>query len=149
MRRDRLEQKVLTYIKAEGMIESGSRVLLAVSGGADSMALVAIFVTLAAELNIELAVAHLDHGLRPSSWQEAELVEMYCRQFKLPLYAQTTDVGMYCREQGLGIESGAREVRHRWLREAAAQFGAGKIATAHHRDDQVETILLHLLRGSG
>jgi len=124
-------------------------VFLAVSGGADSMALLCIFALLASKLEVALAVAHLDHGLRSCSWQEAELVEQYCQQLKLPLYACTTDVGAYCRENNLGLEAGAREVRHQWLKEAAAAFDAQRIATAHHRDDQAETILLHLLRGSG
>lgn len=149
MRRDRLEQKVYTYINKEQMTAPGQRVLLAVSGGADSMAMLAIMYALAPALGIKLAVAHLDHGLRPCSWQDAELVEQTCAHYKLPFYSRVTDVAAYCEAKGLGIEAGAREVRYQWLREAAAAFGADRIATAHHRDDQAETILIHLIRGSG
>ncbi|MGE5380803.1 MAG: tRNA lysidine(34) synthetase TilS [Methylocystaceae bacterium] len=149
MRRDRLEQKVLTYIREQNMLAPGEKVLLAVSGGSDSTALLAVISALAPELGITIGVVHLDHSLRPSSWQEAELVEEHCHRFEVPLYTRTTDVRSYCRERRVGLEAGAREVRHQWIKEAAILFGAGHIATAHHRDDQAETVLLHLLRGTG
>lgn len=144
-----LEQKVHSYIRAHKMVDAGMRVLLAVSGGPDSMALLYIMKNLSERLGINLTVAHLDHGLRPGSAAEADMVASNCQSLGIPLARTRIDVRRYCREHGLGIEAGAREVRHCWLAEVAAEIGAERIATAHHRDDQAETVLLHLVRGSG
>lgn len=116
--------------------------LVAVSGGPDSVALLDLLHRLAPELRLRLVVTHVDHGIRSDSAATAAAVGALARRYLLPV-----DVGVL----GLGPAAGetaARRARYAWLREAMARHGARYLVTAHHRDDQVETILIRLLRGS-
>ena len=118
------------------------RILAAVSGGADSMALLEVLAALRAEEGFFLAAAHIDHGLRPHSGQDAVLTENRCAALQVP-----------CRVCRIQVEApgegGARAARYDALFAMAREMEIDAIALAHHRDDQAETLLLHLLRGSG
>ncbi len=137
-------------IDREGLLAPGQRVLLAVSGGRDSVALLAAMVTLAEEpgRHYALCVAHLDHQLRDDSHQDAAFVEQLAREHSLPCVVARIDIAKQARERQLSIETAARQARYEFLADAAAQLGCPTIATAHHRDDQVETVLHRLLRGT-
>jgi len=128
-------------------------VVAAVSGGADSLALLYALAYLARESAFpffELHVAHLDHGLRGRAGREdARFVRRCARRLKLPCTIGRVDAAAYRRRQGLSLEEAARQLRYRFLAQTAARIGAGKVATGHHREDQVETVLLHFLRGAG
>src|SRR2546427_10292583 len=116
--------------------------LVAVSGGADSVALLDLLHTLAPELGLSLVVAHVDHGIRSDSRTVARAVGELAERYELPF-----EVG----ELSLGPdawETVARGARYGWLGEVQRRHGARYLVTAHHRDDQVETILLRLLKGS-
>src|SRR3989441_1072684 len=116
--------------------------LVAVSGGADSVALLDLLHTLAPELGLSLVVAHVDHGIRSDSGAVARAVRELAERYELPF-----EVG----ELSLGpdaTETVARRARYAWLGEVQRRHGARYLVTAHHRDDQVETILLRLLKGS-
>ncbi len=125
--------------------------LVAISGGPDSTALLVLLHSLQDEMGLELAAAHFDHGLR--SRQEAEADLEYCRELAarlgLPLLAGSGDTAAHARGSGLSLEEAARQLRYRFLSEKAAQVGAEVVATGHTASDQAETVLLHLLRGSG
>ncbi len=130
-------------------IPADAHLVLAVSGGPDSMALLhgAAEASASGARSWSLSVAHLDHGLRPSSGDDAAFVAEAAARLDLPLEQRRTDVAALARSEGRSIEDAGREARYRFLEEVAP-FGA-VIATAHTLDDQAETVLLNLLRGSG
>lgn len=129
------------------LLPAGGRVLCAVSGGADSMALLHMLLL---REDLTVCAAHFEHGLRgEESLRDAAFVEGWCRERSVPCLLEHGDVRRFARERGLGIEEAARELRYEFLERAADTLGCGIIATAHNADDNAETILLHLLRGSG
>lgn len=119
-------------------------ILIGVSGGADSLAL--LYGLKSLEFN--LVIAHVDHALRSESVQEANFVQQVAESFGLPFYSQRIDVGKAAQVQGQSIEEAARVVRYQYLFEQARLHECQAVAVAHHADDQVETVLMHFLRGS-
>ncbi len=143
-------EKVRQWCSQQQLFVPGERILIACSGGADSLALTDVLLQLRQPLQLQLYVAHLDHMLRgDASRADAAFVRDFCRQHELVCFIQAADVAAYASKHRMSDEMAAREVRYGFLRETAAAIGGAKIATAHHRDDQAETVLLHLLRGSG
>ncbi len=131
-------------------IPDGVSILLAVSGGPDSTALLHGAAFLATDRGWQLSVAHLDHGLRPESPSEAAAVAAAAVRLGLPIEVRRTDVRALATEEHRSVEDAGRQARYRFLEEAAARLGAAAlIATAHTADDLAETILLRLARGSG
>ena len=127
------------------------RVLVALSGGADSTALLLSMYELVQEGKIGgLFAAHLNHGMRgESAERDQRFCAALCGRFAIPFYTESADVPRYAKEHGQSPEQAAREVRYAFLARAKTRFDADVIATAHHMDDQAETLLLHLIRGSG
>jgi len=140
---------VRDYIRARRLITPGSRVLAAVSGGPDSMALMTILSELSGEMQLDLAVAHYDHGIRPEAAREKALVERYAAKLTVPLFLGSGNVPAEARRTKKGLEETARLLRHRFLEETARAWNASSVPLGHTRDDQVETILHHIIRGSG
>lgn len=125
----------------------GARVLCAVSGGADSMCLLALLRELGC---FSLAAAHFEHGIRgEESLRDCAFVEEYCRENGVVCYTEHADVPRYAAANGLGLEEAAREQRYAFLERTAAERGYDWIATAHNLGDNAETVLLHLARGAG
>ncbi len=132
------------------MTAPGNTVLVAVSGGPDSVCLLRVLHRLSASLGINLHVAHLDHMFRgKESADEALFVAELARQLGLPSTIEKIDVPAFCRVRGLPAQAGAREVRYGFLSRAAAEVKASRIATGHTATDQAETFLMRLLRGAG
>ena len=124
--------------------------LIALSGGADSVALVHLLHASSEQLNLQLTAAHFHHGIRgDAADQDAAFCCDLCARLRIPLIEERGDVPRYAAENGMGLESAARKLRYEFLHRAMHQSGAEKIALAHHLNDQAETILMHLLRGSG
>jgi tRNA(Ile)-lysidine synthase len=136
-------------VERYSMIERGDRVVVAVSGGADSMALLFALHALSADLRCALAVAHLDHGLRASSTADARFVEEQAASLGLPMMSERCDVRAEAAARRQGIEEAARGVRRAFLTRVAAEWGASRIALGHTADDQAETVLFRLARGTG
>ena len=138
-------------IRAENLFPPGCRVLCAVSGGADSVCLLHSLWQMRKRLGISVAAAHYNHQLRGGeSDRDERFVRALCTQLGgIPLVVGRGDVAGAARETGRGIEETARELRYAFLRRAAVELGASVIATAHNADDNAETVLLHLIRGSG
>lgn len=139
-------------IRGEKMLPRGSRVLCAVSGGADSVCLLAALYRLREKLGVELSAAHYNHNLRgeESRRDEAFVRELVENRFPgVALYVGGGDVAKAARERGAGLEETARALRYAFLEETATAAGCDKIATAHTADDNAETVLLHLARGTG
>ncbi|OGB73699.1 tRNA lysidine(34) synthetase TilS [candidate division Kazan bacterium RIFCSPHIGHO2_01_FULL_44_14] len=130
-------------------VKQGDVLVLAISGGPDSMALLDIVRQLQPQEGWRLVVAHIDHGLRTESKREAKLVENYCEQYNLDGVVQTLKLPLSVRRQLTRVEETARELRYQALRQIARRVKAQFIVTAHNADDQVETIILNFLRGSG
>ena len=131
------------------MLCPGDLVLVAVSGGPDSVALLAALRLLAAELDVTLLAAHLNHCLRPEADEEERFVMELCADLAAPLTVEKADVREMKLAAGRSMEDMAREVRYEFLERTARRLGADRIALGHHRRDQAETVLLNLLRGSG
>ena len=130
-------------------IPAGSAVLCALSGGADSMYLLARLLEGAPEGGYTVRAAHYDHGLRPSSGAEAEFVRRWCEARGVPLTLGRGDVAAEAARRHLGIEETARDLRYAFLRRTAADTGCTLIATGHHAGDNAETVLMNLIRGCG
>lgn len=129
---------------------TGQPVIAAVSGGADSLCLLHLLHRLATELGTTLGVATLDHGLRGQAGAaDADYVADLARSWNLPVWRGTLDVKTLAAQYGLGLEEAARRARYGFLAQAAREHGARTIATGHHADDQAETLLMHLVRGTG
>jgi len=132
------------------MFLPGDRILVGVSGGPDSVALIHILRRLAPELQAEVFIAHLDHCLRgQESAEDARFVRGLAEQLGLPAVVEPGDVAGYAAEKNMSVQAAAREVRYRFFTDAAAKLGCNKLATGHNADDQAETVLLNFLRGSG
>ena len=141
---------VKEYMEQNQMAEPGDGVLAAVSGGADSVCLLLMLKALETSLGIRAMAFHLNHGLRG---EEADRDEAYvrslCDHLQVRLKIVKEDVAGYAKQQGLSEEEAGRILRYQWLEKTAVEFGCRKIATAHHKDDQTETVLMNLFRGSG
>ena len=127
----------------------GRRLLIALSGGADSVALAVLLAEVREEYRLTLLAAHVDHGIRPDSPEDAEFCRTLCRQLDIPFYCARLDVPAEARRRREGLESAARWLRYEQLRRFRDALGADLIALAHHMDDQAETVLMHLCRGAG
>ena len=133
---------------AAQLIPDGPTVLAAVSGGADSVALLELLVRFARSRKIEIHVAHLDHALRRGSRDDRRFVEQLCERHGLPCLADRIDVAAE-RRKGESPEESARRVRRAFLLKSMRRSGATCIATGHTLDDQAETVLMRLVRGAG
>jgi len=145
-----VRSKVLGYIRERKLMRAGDRVCVAVSGGADSVALLRVLLELRAELGIVLSVAHFNHRLRgaDSEADEAFVAEL-ARQHDLEIFSGRGDVRDHALTSKLNLEAAARELRYWWLTSLAESHKLNEIATAHTLDDQAETVLLKFLRGAG
>ncbi len=133
--------------KREGLLKYNDKVLIAVSGGADSVALLLILNNLKEKFNLTLHVAHLDHMLRKDSIRDANFVKRLCRRLNIPFTVSKINIGR--KKSKLCLEETARNYRLDFLFKTAKLIKAEKIALAHHLDDQAETVLMRILRGTG
>lgn len=132
------------------LFEPGDRIVVAASGGPDSTALLHLLFLLSGDAGWHLAVAHANHGFRPEeSAQEAAFVRRQAERLGLPYYYKELELPRYLEQHGGNPQDAARRLRYDFLVEAAAAWQADKIALAHHADDQAETVLMRILRGTG
>ena len=138
-----LTERVAAYVAREQLFSPDQKVVVGVSGGADSLCLLDCLHA----MQVPLLVAHLDHRLRAGSWQDARHVLGISRRLGVPAVVERAPRSL--REQGISLEEAARLARYQFLVREAKAWGADVIATGHTADDQAETILMHVLRGSG
>jgi tRNA(Ile)-lysidine synthase len=136
-------------IEYHHMVERGDRVLVAVSGGPDSVALLDVLVTLRSDRDLNLHVAHLNHLLRPDAAADAEFVRALAAERGLPVAIESADVRALAAREKRSIEEAARNVRREFLLRTAKTVQADRVALGHHADDRVETVLMRILRGTG
>lgn len=150
MKLDDFEYELLKFIKKTSMINKGDRVMLAVSGGADSVAMMYALSKLRKYLQSEFFVAHLNHMIRPEAVFEGEGVKKMALECGMECFVESRNVPEYIKNhKGLSLEEGARIVRYEFFEEISSNQNANKIATAHHLSDLTENFFLRLFRGSG
>jgi len=143
-------KKVAQTINTYGMLEKGMSVLVGVSGGPDSVALLHVMMDVSERLALKLGVAHLNHCLRQESSDNDEaFVVSIADKFGLPCYVEKTDIVEEQRKTGYSLEEAGRMARYRFFQRVCQKNGFDKIAVGHNKDDNAELILLYLLRGSG
>ena len=127
----------------------GKRLLIALSGGADSVALAVMLAEAREEYDLTLCAVHVDHGIRPESAEDAEFCRRLCGRLDIPFCTERVDAPGMARRERCGLETAARYLRLWVLERAFDQTRSDYIVTAHHMDDQAETVLMHLARGAG
>lgn len=143
-------ERVLEYIRKHQMIEAGECIIAGVSGGADSVCLLFVLMELRDILHFSLEAVHVEHGIRGGeSLEDALFTERLCREKGIPYHLYTYDVPKRAKEERLTLEEAARKCRYEAFALACAGKESAKIAVAHHQDDQAETILWNLARGTG
>ncbi|HXZ31310.1 MAG TPA: tRNA lysidine(34) synthetase TilS [Terriglobales bacterium] len=145
-----LQQAVLAYIRQHRLLKAGDRVGAAVSGGADSVALLRLLLDLREEIGIVLSVIHFNHKLRAlDSDDDERFVAALAEQHNLQFHCASGNVADHAATHRLSVETAARELRYRYFRQLLLEGGLNRVATAHTFDDQAETVLLRLVRGAG
>ena len=146
----KLLRELVRNWQQQQLTEPNTTVVVACSGGIDSLALLDMLVQVRKELGIELVSAHYEHGIRgEASREDAQFVADYCQGQGIPFFLAAGDVPAIAKERKESLETAARFCRYEFLRQVASKYPQGVIATAHHKDDQGETVLMHLLRGTG
>ena len=145
-----LLDRVRKTIDRHHLLDKGDRLIVGVSGGMDSMVLLHLLYACRQEFTLSLIVAHVNHGLRPKeAEEEAELVRKETERLALPYEYGRFNVKEFQKARGFSPQDAARKVRFHFLNSLLKKYGANKIALGHHADDQVETVLLRLIRGAG
>jgi tRNA(Ile)-lysidine synthase len=144
-----LVDRVTRTIVSRRLFDGGTHLLVGVSGGADSVALLCVLKILQPTWKLTLHVAHLDHALRDGSADDAVFVKELADRWRVPATVEQRNVRQLCAQYGWSLEDGARRVRYQFLAEVAQRQQADGIALAHTADDQAETVLMRLLRGAG
>ena len=147
--RETIEERVYEYCRKYRMLEPGDGVVLGVSGGADSVCLLFMLLSLRGKLDLKLSVVHVNHGIRPDASEDADYVRSLCEAQDVPFYLFETDVAALGRERGCSTEEAGRQYRYEAFAEVMEKEQAQKIAVAHNRNDRAETMLFHLFRGTG
>ncbi len=143
-------EKASRYIKKQELLKSGDRVIAGVSGGADSMCMLLILLSLKQELDLDIIVAHVNHGIRgEEAKRDADFVEAFCADKCLAFELANADIPGIAKETGTTSEEAGRNYRYSFFCELAEKYRAEKIAVAHNSDDNAETVLFNIFRGSG
>lgn len=138
-------ERILSSLRVDCRWDARQPLVVGVSGGADSLSLAHCL----RRAGVVFTAAHLDHGLRPSSAEEAGQVRALLSSWGVPCVVRRVEVGAYAKDHKLGIEEAARQCRYQFLFQLAQESGAQAIVVGHTADDQVETVLMHFIRGSG
>lgn len=144
-----LEEKVLKTIKKFEQIQSGDTVIIGVSGGPDSICLLNILKNLQNQLGIKIVVAHINHKIREEADEETRYVEEFCKKIDVPCFVKYADIIKMAKENKCGTEEIGRAVRYEFFEEVLTKVNGNKIATAHNANDNAETVLMNIMRGSG
>ena len=145
-----MEKIVREFIQENNLIEAGQTVGVAVSGGPDSMALLSCLCLLAPSAFFSVVCIHFEHGIRgQESLDDADFVSQYCQEHNIPLYMSAADVPVLAEEWHMGKQSAAKRAREEYFAALVENGDVDVVATAHHLNDNAESVLMHILRGSG
>ena len=143
-----LEKEVLSTIKKYNMIKEGDKVVIGVSGGPDSITLLNVLNKFKEKLNIKIYVAHINHSIRKEADEETEYVREFCKKIGVEFFFKKIDVEQEAKKLKIGTEEAGRNIRYAFFEEVAKKVGANKIATAHNSNDNAETVLMNIIRGT-
>ena len=147
---DKRLEKIENYIRQYHMIEKGDRIIIGVSGGADSVCLLMALCSLQEKLGFQVLVCHVNHELRgEEAAQDEAYVEMLCHKMQVPFFAFHENVELIAKKRKESLEEAGRYVRRQAFEQLCREQGGTKIATAHHSNDNAETMLLNMARGTG
>ena len=146
-----LEEKVLDTIKKYELIKNGDTIVIGVSGGPDSMALLNSLIKLNEknDLSYKIVVSHINHGIREEADSETLFVQKFCKEKHITCYVKKENVEQLAKIQKIGTEEAGRKLRYKFFGEVAKKENANKIATAHNANDNAETVFMNIIRGSG
>lgn len=144
-----MKDKVIETIKKYELIQAKDKIVLGVSGGPDSITMLDILRQIREEFDFEIVVAHINHMIRKEAIQDEEYVKKYCEKNNIKCFVKRIDVIDIANNKKIGTEEAGRLVRYDFFDEVLKQTGSNKIAIAHNKNDKIETIIMHLLRGSG
>ena len=148
-----MKNKVLETIRKYKLIENNDKIVLGVSGGPDSIAMLNILDDIKNDENIKLnftiIVAHINHLIREEAKQDEEYVKEFCKERNIEFYSKSIDVQKIANTNKIGTEEAGRNVRYEFFDEVLIKTNSNKIAIAHNKNDKIETIIMHILRGSG
>lgn len=144
-----MEEKTKGFIRQHHLFEKGAGIIIGFSGGADSVALLNILCELRQIMELRLAAVHVHHGIRQEAAQDAAFCERMCREKEIPFYCEYVNVPKIAKEQHLTEEEAGRKARYEAFEAYRKSLGMDYIAVAHHQNDQAETMLFQLFRGSG
>ncbi len=140
---------VLKTIKKYNLINANDKIVLGVSGGPDSLFMLNILNNLKEELQIELVVAHVNHMIRAEADEEEQFVKDFCKKINVEFYSKRIEAEKYANNNKIGLEEAGRKIRYEFFEEVCKKTRSNKIAVAHNKNDKVETMIMHILRGSG
>lgn len=147
---DVMFSEVEKYCLSKQLFALGDNIVIACSGGPDSLLLLEFFLSIKDKWNLKIRAAHFEHGIRgDASKADADFVEKYCLLRDIPFSVDSADVPAYAKENKMSVEAAARKLRYEFLYNISQNMGGALIATAHHADDQAETVLMRILRGTG
>ena len=148
-----MKDKVLQTIQKYNLIENADKIVVGVSGGPDSIVLLNILYELkndkSLNLNFEICVAHINHMLRQEAIEDEEYVKKFAKEKQIDFYSKRIDVKKIANNSKIGTEEAGRKVRYQFFEEILKKTNSNKIAIAHNKNDSIETIFMHILRGSG
>lgn len=148
-----MKSKVLKTIKKYNLIENGDKIILAVSGGPDSISMLDILNNIKndknIDINFEIIIAHVNHMIRKEASEDEEYVRKFCEKREIEFYSKSIDVQKMANNNKIGTEEAGRKARYEFFDEILKKTNSNKIAIAHNRNDSVETVIMHILRGSG
>ncbi len=147
--RDKMEERVYSYIVKNHMIEKDDVVVVGVSGGPDSICLFHVLRGLQERISFSMHVVYVNHKIRKEAVEEAQFVRLLCEKYKIAFSLFEIDVEKMAQEEKLSLEEAGRNARYKAFREIQKSIGSSKIAIAHTKNDRAETVLFHLFRGSG
>lgn len=144
-----LEKKVLNTIKEYKLIQTGDKIVVGVSGGPDSICLLNVLNNLKKYLEIDIFVAHINHMIRKEADEETKYVQDFCKKIGVDCFIKRANVIKLSEESKIGTEETGRKIRYDFFREIKQKTNSNKIATAHNLNDNAETVLMNIIRGSG
>lgn len=144
-----LKEKVLQVIREHNLIKIGDSIVIGVSGGPDSIALLSILQEIQKDIEFKIYVAHVNHLIRKEAILDQEYVEEYCKNNNIECFVKQIDVQKLAKQQKIGTEEAGRNERYKFFEEVLQKTNSNKIATAHTANDNAETVLMNIIRGSG
>ena len=144
-----LEEKVLQTIVKNKLIQNGDKIVIGVSGGPDSTCLLDVLIKLQNKIKFDITVAHINHMIRAEAIDDQKYVEQYCKNKKIKCFVKQAKVEEVAKNQKIGTEEAGRNLRYEFFNEILEKTNSNKIATAHSKNDNAETVLMNILRGSG